>query len=1035
MSRLQTRLLLFRLAAEMEAVSRDQLLLLFWPTRPEAAARRNLTRLISSLRKALPHPDLLLTDSSAVALSPQLATSDAFAFFRFAAQEDGRAWEEAVSLVGGPFLDGVALSESPDFDSWQTAMQQRVEREYLRMLTRLVSSKMEGGQPTAAIDYANQYLATDDLAETIHRQLITLYASIDEREAAMRQFDACVLVLERELGVEPLAETRAVYEAIQRGEVGQEQPAPARLSRPQWRTLPSLDLPLIGREKEKSRLEAALGRMDGGGVIFISGEPGIGKSRLMQAIATDQEATILLGYCRQATLSLPYQPLVEALRMGLAYPDFGEGVQPVWLAEAARLLPELKDQVPQLPEPIEATRPQLQTRLFEALAQVMLGLTGRRPLLLCLDDLHWADETTLSWLQFIAPRLSASGITLLATYRSDEAEPLEALLRTAQRSARVTDVRLGPLSVEGVAQIIDRVSADSAPPDLADRVHRMTGGNLFFLLETVRDLWEQELLESPPESLPVPASVLETVQRRVGRLGPLARQLLDAAAVLATNLTFDVIQTTTGRSDLEAADGLDELVGHQLLVTEGNGFSFQHDLVKMTVFQDLTPWRRRLLNRRAGDALATVFRQDLEPAAAQIAAHYDEAGQFTLAIRYYQRAANYAQRVYANHEAVQYYEKVLTLIESEGSIIESEGSIIESEASIGSSEEASVEALTLQVQISEGLGQVLRRLAYYDRAEQAYQSMRLTAAKLGDPEMLSQAWLRLGAVQDSLGKFSASLESAAQAETIAAESGLDATHAYALFAKAWALFRLERLEEALPIAQEALKQSALSNRRDIMALSQNTLGAIYKYLGQYEASEEHQQLALQLFQEVGDQRRVAGVLNNLGETARLQREYAKAHDYYQQAVTMANQIGERDWLVEFYGNLGYSQIKLGQFHDAEQAFLGAMSVARETRPQQDAMLCIRLAEAYLFQEKWADAIAAAIEALSLARKTEQFDVEGEAWQVMGRIAEKTAAPVPVGSGQHDAASCLAESKRLFLAGGHEDKAAEVTRHLSNLAAE
>ncbi|UCG23184.1 MAG: hypothetical protein JSW55_13615, partial [Chloroflexota bacterium] len=96
---------------------------------------------------------------------------------------------------------------------------------------------------------------------------------------------------------------------------------------------------------------------------------------------------------------------------------------------------------------------------------------------------------------------------------------------------------------------------------------------------------------------------------------------------------------------------------------------------------------------------------------------------------------------------------------------------------------------------------------------------------------------------------------------------------------------------------------------------------------------------------------------------------------------------------------------------------------------------IRLAEAYLFQEKWADAIAAASEALNLARESQQFAVEGEAWRVLGRIAEKTVAPVPVGSSQHEAASCLAESKRLFLAGGQDDKAADVTQHLSNLAAE
>jgi DNA-binding SARP family transcriptional activator/predicted ATPase len=1015
--RRQTRLLLYRLAAEMEVVSRDHLLLLFWPTKPEATARRYLTHLISSLRKALPHPDLLLTDSSTVSLNSRLATSDCIAFFQLADQEDATAWEKAASMVGGPFLHGSALAGSPDFDSWQTVLQQRVERIYLRTLTKLVAAKRERGELTAAIQYALQYLATDELAETIHRQLIILYAAIDEREAAMRQYDACVRVLERELGVAPLEETRAAYEAVLHGEGIQERPTLEKVPGPLWRTLPSLELPLIGRDEEKRRMDAVLAGASSGGAIFISGEPGIGKSRLMQAVATGQEAMILLGYCRQATLSLPYQPLVEALRAAVPYPEFGAGVKPVWLAETARLLPELKDRFPHLPEPVEVTPPQAQTRLFEALAQVMLGLAGQRKLLLCLDDVHWADETTLSWLQFIAPRLPQSGLTLLATYRSNEAEPLAALLRASQRSSTMTDVWLGPLSERDVAQIIDQVSAGTTPPDLAVRIHQMTGGNMFFVLETVRDLWEQELLEDPPQSLPMPVSVLETVQRRVGRLNPLARQLLDAAAVLVTNLTFEVIQATTGRSDLEIADGLDELAHHQLLLVEGDGFGFQHELVKTTVYQNLTPWRRRLLNRRAGDALAVVFGRDLEPVSAQIASHYDEAGYFKSAIRYYQRAANYALRVYANHEAVQYYEKVLALIESDAS------------------DEDSSEALVLQIQVSEGLGQVLRRLAYYERAEQAYQSMRMTAQKLGDPELLSQAWLRLGAVQDSLGRYLDSLESATQAEDLSTENGLEASHAFALFAKAWALFRLDRLEEALPIAQEALEQSTLSGRRDILARSQNTLGAIYKYLGQYQASEKHQQLALELFQEVSDQRRVAGVLNNLGETARLRGEYVQAREYFAQAVTLANQIGERDWLVEFYGNLGNAQIKLGKYRDAEQAFSQAISIAQAARPEMNVTLHVQLAEACLFQEKWAEAVTTGQEALRLAQESQQLIAEGEAWYVLGRIAEKTAAPISVDSTQYNAAACLAEGERVFLAGGNKEKAAEIAQHLSKLATE
>ena len=220
-----------------------------------------------------------------------------------------------------------------------------------------------------------------------------------------------------------------------------------------------------------------------------------------------------------------------------------------------------------------------------------------------------------------------------------------------------------------------------------------------------------------------------------------------------------------------------------------------------------------------------------------------------------------------------------------------------------------------------------------------------------------------------------------------------------------------------------------------MALSQNTLGAIYKYLGQYQASEQHQQLALQLFQEVGDQRRVAGVLNNLGETARLRGDYAQAHEYYQRAVTLANQIGERDWLVEFYSNLGYAQIKLGKYHDAEQAYSRAISVAQATRSETNATLYIHLAEATLFQEKWTEAITAGQEALRLAQESQQFSVEGEAWCVLGRIAEKTAVPIPIGSTQHDAASCLAESKQAFLVNGDKDKAAEIAQQLAKTTEE
>jgi DNA-binding SARP family transcriptional activator len=655
--RRQARALLYRLASDLEPLSRDQLTFLFWPDSPEKAARRNLVRLLSYLRQTLPHPDLLLVTSEDVRLNPELAWSDSHHFDRLCASPAVGAKEKAAALYGGRFMDGLSLASSPEFETWLIQEAQRYERMCLNTLAELLEAKAAEGDRPKAIDYGQRYLAIDNLAETIHRQLISLYAAVGDRGAALRQYEQCAMVLERELGVPPLPETRAAYEAA-RDRI--ELPTPEALPKLEWATLPGLELPLIGRGEAWQTLEEAYGRYQSGGFILISGEPGVGKSRTMQEFATAQDALILLGHSHQGIQSLPYHPLVEVLRMAAPHPAIGEGVQPIWLAETARLLPELRTRFPDLPQPVEPPRQEAQTRQFEAMAQVLLGLAAQRRLLICLDDLHWADETTLGWLQFFGPRLPGSGLCLLATYRTEEATPLADLQRALQRTGTVVDVRLGALSIEAVTDIITWVShADHA--DLASRIHKQTGGNTFFVLETVRDLWEQDLLDDPPDQLPIPASVLETVTRRVTRLDPLTQQVLEAAAVIASGLSFEAIQATTGHIDLEVADGLDGLVRRQILVELGDRFDFQHDLVRTAVYQNLTPWRKRLLHQRAANALLNLPSQERIEQTATIANHFTAAGDLAQAIHFYQKAAEAAKDVYAYQDGIAFLQKAIKL--------------------------------------------------------------------------------------------------------------------------------------------------------------------------------------------------------------------------------------------------------------------------------------------------------------------------------------------------------------------------------------
>jgi DNA-binding SARP family transcriptional activator len=661
-TRRQARALLFCLADEMRPLSRAQLALLLWPENTETAASRNLTRLLSYTRKVLPHHDLLQVGRDAIFLDTGLAWSDTAHFTLLTGQADKGALAEAVNLYRGDFLSGFALPDNYEFDGWLAGRRWYYERGYLGVLAKLVTAEMATANYAEAIQYGRQYLATDNLSEEIHRQLITLYTLNGDRSAALQQFEQCTVILERELGVQPLPETRAAYDAARQdtGTAVVVLPAP----KPTWRTLPGLSLPLVGREKAWQEVDAAYRRFSQGGVIFISGEPGVGKSRLMQTFAEAQEALLLVGHSNAQTL--PYKPLAAALRLALARPELGRGVRPIWLAETARLLPELHDRFPDLPPPIDVEPQQGQARLFEALTQVFLSLApGVKPLL-CLDDVHWADEATLGWLQYATARLAGSGLVIIATYRAQMVDALHPWQRELGRAELMATVELDGLSPEAVTAVLRQVSGEMIDPErLAGRIHAATGGNAFFVLEVVRELLGTGRLATDEPDLPLPQSVQDAVLRRVGRLGPLAQQVSEMAAVLSPHLNFETMVDAAGRGEMEVAEALEALTGGQLLAEDAEKFHFHHDLAREAIYQNIRPWRRRLLHRRAAIALANWITQEDDDLAPVIATHFDKAGERMQAINYYRQAATKATALYAHQEAIGYLKRAIELANEE----------------------------------------------------------------------------------------------------------------------------------------------------------------------------------------------------------------------------------------------------------------------------------------------------------------------------------------------------------------------------------
>jgi len=216
-ARRQARCLLYRLAAQLKPVPREELAFTFWPDEPESVAHRHLSHLISHLRESLPLPSVIRVTNDLVDLNPQMVWSDAAEFWAACVAPDlnnAVIVQQALELYRGPFMSGCQLAACPEFGAWMTSQRSQFQRLYLDTLALLISTAADRAEYTKAIFYARHYLKVDELSEDIHRRLMMLHLLSGDRPAAIRQYHRCVTVLERELGVEPLPETRVVYEAI-----------------------------------------------------------------------------------------------------------------------------------------------------------------------------------------------------------------------------------------------------------------------------------------------------------------------------------------------------------------------------------------------------------------------------------------------------------------------------------------------------------------------------------------------------------------------------------------------------------------------------------------------------------------------------------------------------------------------------------------------------------------------------------------------------------------------------------------------------
>ncbi len=473
------------------------------------------------------------------------------------------------------------------------------------------------------------------------------------------------------------ASTREALEAIR--------DAPAQAERPK----PADENPLeglagrvfVGRQAELEQLRGAADEALGGHgrLVLISGEPGIGKTRTAEELATYAQvrgATVLWGRGHEDDAAPAYWPWVQVIRtyvreadpVALAW-EMGSGA-----ADIARVVPEVAERVGEVSGAAEADDEAARFRLFDSISGFLSSASTSRPLVVVLDDLHWADEPSLLLLQFLTRALTDSRLLLIGTYRDVELgrhHPLSRVLGELSGTSAASRVGLHGLSEEDVRRYIEMTAGAEPAAELVRAVHDQTEGNPFFLAEVVRLLASEGTLDAAGAgSLAIPQGVRDVIGRRLDRLSEEANGALTVGAAIGRNFDSEVIARVKD-TDLAALEkALADGVSAQLLTEFSPGrFRFSHALVRETLYEELSAAQRTAVHLRIAETLERLYASDperLQRRLAEVAHHYLEGaagGEAEKAVDYAVRAARSATSQLGHEEAAELYERAIETLE------------------------------------------------------------------------------------------------------------------------------------------------------------------------------------------------------------------------------------------------------------------------------------------------------------------------------------------------------------------------------------
>jgi len=610
-SRRQVRGLLYYLATYPNAIPKERLHYLLWNDKPEAVCKRNLSHLLTHLRRVLPDDKILIVKKSLIMLDHERIWCDAVEFkslVRISGENERyQAFLRANELYRGPFLDGKQMPGGREFEYLIERERFYLERNHLNILYKLILIEKRNENFEAAIEYAYQYLAIDDLSEEVHRQLITLYGLSGKRERALAQYKTFEDLLWRELQTKPSQKTQAAYQdalleyPLEKTDTEKETIAEIR---------PVKDSPTFISKDNLAQLNHCIHNSGHGpwGIALIWGELGIGKTSLFTKYLADQKQKyiILRTKCNPGTRSIRYWPVREICKAAskLDHRMINDKSN-IWVELCNRFIFPANSLVPNSANSFDHFTKEYN---FTSFTEFIFGLAdAAEGLIICIDDLEWADEDTLDLILYVSRHLKEKRILILGSYCCEENEYLKKFIHNVQLSDDfLGNIKMRRIDLDTTFMIIKYWLGDFEDSHtLAEKLHRISGENPFFLSELLRWIVESNLPVSDllqNNNISLPTSISKAIGFRLNLLSDVEMKVLEVAAIIGFSFDFDQISELTDIPNMQIFDALDELVIRHLLVNKSSAYEFRHELIYHSVLEKISPARRKFFEKSLSNA-------------------------------------------------------------------------------------------------------------------------------------------------------------------------------------------------------------------------------------------------------------------------------------------------------------------------------------------------------------------------------------------------------------------------------------------------